>query len=128
MYGWPQKTFTLEVAFSDTIEAVKAKIQEKERIPYECQQLNFAQKKLEDGHTLHDYNIRTEGASLTLNIMTWEGNHHQLLYRIHGNFCWIKFSPCKPSYLYIVETLNFHGKIFYQCSEGHHVFIIQDKN
>ena len=98
MYGWPRKTFTLEVAFSDTIEAVKAKIQEKERIPRECQKLNFAQKKLEDGHTLHDYNIRTEGASLSLNIMTWEGNH-QLLYRIHGNFCWIKFSPSPATFI-----------------------------
>ena len=44
-----RKTFTLEVAFSDTIEAVKAKIQEKKQIPREYQQLSFARKQLEDG-------------------------------------------------------------------------------
>ena len=67
------KTITLEVKFSDTTETVKAKIQDKERIPPECQQLNFAQKQLEDGHILSDYNI-VEDASLYLEVMTWKGN------------------------------------------------------
>jgi hypothetical protein len=80
MYGWPEKTITLEVASSDTIEAVKAMIQGKERIPRECQELDIAQKQLEDGRTLCDYNI-LEGTLLYLRTMTWEGNH-QLLYHI----------------------------------------------
>jgi hypothetical protein len=80
MYGRPEKTITLEVAFSDTINAVKAKIQEKERIPQEYQQLNIAQKRLEGGRTLRDYNM-LEGTLLYLRITTWEGNH-QLLYHI----------------------------------------------
>ena len=60
------KHITLEVEPTDLIEDIKAKIQEKERIPFDSQILIFAGKLLEEGNTLQDYSIQKESTILLI--------------------------------------------------------------
>ena len=59
------QTVTLDVEPSDSIENVKAKLQDKEEIAPGSQYLYFSGSLLEDGRTLSDYNI-TRASTLPL--------------------------------------------------------------
>ena len=85
------QAYNVDVQSNNTVGEVKLKLQRKEGIPFSRQLLEYANKRLQDGRTLADYNIRS-GSTLRL-VLRLRGGMMVYVKTLNGNAISIVCEP-----------------------------------
>jgi len=97
------KIIALDVEPTDIIAQVKEKNQEKEGIPWDQQRLTFGYRKLEDAHTLCDYNIWKESTlNMELRLRGRGSDFNNLIFPVTE-----KSDEAAPEYRTVTQGLSF---------------------
>lgn len=104
------KTITLEVEFSDTIEKIKQKIEDKEGLPPDIQTLIYDGKRLKDDRTLKDYSIGRESTVHLIARLRGGGPAPLTFADLRAeNELKIAFNPAAPPWGLVAPGLNLRG-------------------
>ncbi|CAH0473860.1 unnamed protein product [Peronospora belbahrii] len=128
------KTITVNCLSSDTVDYLKRKIQDKEKIAPKAQRLMYAGKYLQDHHVLSDYYVQ-EGSTLHLS-MTMRGGQvsHRPAFQTFADvsnrslITAVEFSRDAPEWRIVSKGVNIEGRCKNsECHAFRHMVIIQKK-